>query len=40
VSGFIGSEQQLVTELYRAVQQESLRHSRRNGLNNGLSLAP
>jgi TP901 family phage tail tape measure protein len=40
VSGFIGSEQQLVTELYKAVQQESLRHSRRNGLSNGLSLAP
>jgi TP901 family phage tail tape measure protein len=37
VHGFIGSEQELVQELYKAIQQESLRHDKRNGTN-GLSL--
>ena len=38
VHGFIGSEPQLAAEIYKLIQQESLRHSRRNGGNNGLNL--
>lgn len=37
VNGFIGTSQQLVTEIYNKLQEEALQHNRRNGTN-GLSL--
>jgi hypothetical protein len=37
VDGFVGSNQELATEIYNVVQKEALRHNRRNG-NNGFSL--
>jgi hypothetical protein len=40
VSGFIGSERELATQIWTIVQQEALKYNKRNGLaNNGLSLA-
>ena len=37
VNGFIGTSQQLVTEIYNKLLEEALQHNRRNGTN-GLSL--
>ena len=38
VTGFIGSEHELIQELQQAVQTGTLRYAKRNGLSNGLSL--
>lgn len=38
VTGFIGNENQLVQEIYDAVQSQALRRAKRNGLNNGFNL--
>lgn len=38
VNGFVGSNTELAQEIYQVVQTQSLRHAKRNGLSNGLSL--
>jgi TP901 family phage tail tape measure protein len=39
VQGYVGSEQQLATQIWTTVQEQALRYNRRNGVaNNGLSL--